>query len=391
MKGPFTRKNGSRYFEIAVSRGRGNSPYLTRWDVPEGLAAKTVMSRLNIFVVEFEKDCHDGKILNRAQKKELEKQAEKQTDESKTFRGYCDKVFMPDIAVRCSENTRYNYELQLNTRLFPAFGEKALSDITSGDINSYLRGLQGDDCAHSTLIKQYTILRSVFGMAFDDDLIPTNPMFKVKRPKKRKKEAVEAEPKAFSAEEISKILKCLKEEPFQWQVLVRLLIDSGARIGEITGLLWKNVDFDKETIRIDGSLTYSSAKGVMRTTTKNGKSREFKVASDIIQMMKILKQQQDYSVASPYVFTQSKSDKPIHPQSPLRYLKKFGEKYGIEDMHPHKFRHSYASLAISNGADVLSVSAKLGHSDVAVTLRNYSHANQEGIEKAAEIFRNAIK
>ena len=60
-------------------------------------------------------------------------------------------------------------------------------------------------------------------------------------------------------------------------------------------------------------------------------------------------------------------------------------------MHPHKLRHSFASIAITNGADVASVSGKLGHSDKAVTLRMYTHANDESIKRASQIFREALK
>ena len=81
----------------------------------------------------------------------------------------------------------------------------------------------------------------------------------------------------------------------------------------------------------------------------------------------------------------------MHPQSPTRYLKKFSKRHGIPDMHPHKLRHSFASVAITNGADVASVSEKLGHSDKAVTLRMYTHADQESIKRAGNIFRDAIK
>ena len=122
IKGPLTRKNGTRFFEISVSRGHGNSPFVTRWDIPDGLAAKTIRSRVNAYAFQFEQDCHEGKILTRQQKKDIEKQTKYQTEESKTFKGFCTNVFMPDIAARCSENTRYNYERQLNMRLYPVFG-----------------------------------------------------------------------------------------------------------------------------------------------------------------------------------------------------------------------------------------------------------------------------
>ena len=81
----------------------------------------------------------------------------------------------------------------------------------------------------------------------------------------------------------------------------------------------------------------------------------------------------------------------MHPQSPTRYFKKFGEKYGIEDFHPHKLRHTSASIGITNGADVVSVSERLGHSDTAVTLRMYAHANEESIRRAGQTVRDALK
>ena len=54
-------------------------------------------------------------------------------------------------------------------------------------------------------------------------------------------------------------------------------------------------------------------------------------------------------------------------------------------------RHSFASVAITNGADIASVSEKLGHSDKAVTLRMYTHADEASISRASDIFREAIK
>lgn len=77
--------------------------------------------------------------------------------------------------------------------------------------------------------------------------------------------------------------------------------------------------------------------------------------------------------------------------TPTRFFKRFGERYGIKDFHPHKLRHSFASVAITNGADIASVSEKLGHSDKAVTLNMYTHADAESQKRASEIFRQAIK
>ena len=67
------------------------------------------------------------------------------------------------------------------------------------------------------------------------------------------------------------------------------------------------------------------------------------------------------------------------------------KKYDVPGLHPHKLRHTFASIAITNGADVASVSEKLGHNDKAVTLRMYTHADQESMKRASQIFRDALK
>lgn len=55
----------------------------------------------------------------------------------------------------------------------------------------------------------------------------------------------------------------------------------------------------------------------------------------------------------------------------------------VQELHPHKLRHSFASIAITNGADIASVSEILGHSDKAVTLRMYTHADQASMTRAS--------
>ena len=126
-------------------------------------------------------------------------------------------------------------------------------------------------------------------------------------------------------------------------------------------------------------------------TPKNGRNRTIDVDPQIIALLRELRLEQSKKAISQYVFTQEGRAEPIHPQSPARYLQNFARKYGVQGLHPHKLRHSFASIAITNGADIASVSEKLGHTDKAVTLRMYTHADQESIKRASQIFRDAIK
>ena len=174
-------------------------------------------------------------------------------------------------------------------------------------------------------------------------------------------------------------------------MFVRLLADTGIRRGEACGLCWDCVNFADNTVTIKRNLQYTPAKGVYMETPKNGKSRLVDVDPDIMSMLRDLRNSQSAKAISRYVFTQEDSFEPMHPQSPTRYFKKFGQRYGIKDFHPHKLRYTSASIAITHGADVVSVSERLGHSDTSVTLRMYAHANEESIRRAGQIARDALK
>lgn len=297
---------------------------------------------------------------------------------------------MPAKVVTISENTRSNFQGYLDRSIYPALGDLKMPDITPANISALLLSIQADGKAHATVIKCYTILHSLFKMAYMADAIPRNPMDKVERPKPRKDET-QTTVEACTIDELRHILQCLDQEPLKWQALIRLLMDTGIRCGECCGLKWKDVDFQANTITVTGNLCYTPQKGIYLDTPKNSKPRVVDVDPVVITLLKSLRNEQADRAISAYVFTQDDSPEPMHPQSPTRYLKKFSERYGIPGLHPHKLRHSFASVAITNGADIASVSEKLGHSDKAVTLRMYTHADQDSMKRASQIFRDAIE
>jgi site-specific recombinase XerD len=61
--------------------------------------------------------------------------------------------------------------------------------------------------------------------------------------------------------------------------------------------------------------------------------------------------------ASGYCFTKEDGSM-MHPQQPTNYVSRFGEKYSLQGIHPHALRHSMASIQVTNGANVVSVSKK---------------------------------
>ncbi|MET0017085.1 hypothetical protein [Oscillibacter sp.] len=146
-------------------------------------------------------------------------------------RQYGQTVFMPAKAVTISENTRSNFYGCLNRSIYPILGDLKMPDITLANIFALLLSIQSEGKAPATVIKCYTILHSLFKMAYMADAIPKNPMDKVERPKPRKDET-QTTVEACSIEELRHILQCLEQEPLKWQVLARPLMDTGIRRGE---------------------------------------------------------------------------------------------------------------------------------------------------------------
>lgn len=386
-----TTKDGRVYYEIRASRGRGKPKASKRWYPKKGWSKRHTASELEKVKAAFDREVKAGEVITRAEKKEKDLQQKREAEKVQTLRQYGERVFMPTKTVIVSENTRASYQGNLDHWIYPVLGDLKLPDITAADISALLLSMQAQGKAQATCVKTYNVLRGLFKMAYMADLIEKNPMDKVQRPKQRKDEVKREEPEAYTAEEARYILRCLEQEPLKWRAYMRLLIDTGMRNGECCGLQWQNINFRENTVTIAGNLCYTPQKGIYLDTPKNGKSRTVDVAPEVMTLLQQLRTHQAGHTISSYVFTQDNSSKPIHPQSPGRYTEKFAKKYGVEHLHPHKLRHTYASLAITNGADVASVSENMGHSDKAVTLRMYTHADRESKKRASQLVREAIE
>lgn len=404
-------KDGSVSYQIQVSRGRGKSPYSMRWQVPETWSEKVVQRELNKVCADFERRCKNGEVMTRAEQKE---EQERKADEERkilTVEQYAEKVFMPRLIVTCSEHTRDSFQRNIDKYVIPAIGKTKIPEVKSEQISALLLKMQtpkdknGYGLKVSSVIKVYTILNLLFKQAYMERMVMPNPMDFVTRPKATKAEGKKHDVDSYDESELKHIFSCLNNESLQWRTMIYLMAFTGARKGEIVGLKWENVNLKDNTITIKETLNYTTQKGIYTDTTKNGKERIIDVDESVITLLKSLKDEQIRAIRDKmkkqgkkgiaklpeYVFVQNDLSSPMFPDSPTKFCKQMEKKYGINDFHPHKLRHSFASIAITNGADIVSVSEILGHSDVAVTLRVYSHSNEEARKRASSIFSSAIE
>lgn len=386
-----TDPDGLAVYKVQVSAGRNRKTTKT-WRPNPNWSARTTERELNKFVATLEKEFAAGLIPTQKEKRLQKQAADLESARLRTLQAYSENVFMPAKEVSISENTRSSYQQFLNLHILPVLGTFNMVDITTPMLSNLLLEFQKKGYAHSTVIKLYNILNGIFEMAFMDDTLAVNPMLKVQRPKPRKDELpLDSSEMAYTAQELQYILRCIKEEPLKWRTLIELLADTGMRKGEALALKWENVDFNTGLLDVKGNLQYTPSAGVYMTTPKNGKNRTVDIGPSVLSLLRELRVSQAETAISSYVFTQDGSYEPMHPDSPTGYFKKLEKRYGIKDFHPHKLRHTSASVAITHGADVTSVGERLGHSDASVTLRMYSHANEESIRRAGQTVRDALK
>ena len=403
-------KDGSVVYEIRVSRGydatgKRRTPFQMTWKAPDGWSQKSIERELQRVQAQFENDCRAGKILTVSERKEkaIKDAEEKAAEEDRllTFDKYKD-IFIKNHATVYSVNTLTNYRFVLN-EASKIFGKIKMVDIRTVDLKNYLSDVQqneknqfsGQLLSHGTIIKKYTVLHSFFESAVEDEIIEYSPMRNVKRPKPRKDEEKNKSPKSYDVDQIRLIMNALQNEKTEWRAIIQLMIDTGCRRGEIMGLKWECIDFDNSEITIKYNAQYSKDRGVYLTTPKNGKSRTIRINPPVVKVLKEWKREQAALLFRPgvgmsdYVFTYE-DGRIMNPQAPTGFLKRLGQKCGIPSLHPHALRHTMASLSIANGADVVSVSKKLGHSEVSTTLNIYAHENEEAKNRTAKILCDAI-
>lgn len=382
--------HGNPIYKVQASNGRGRR-IKRSWRPEPGWSARTIERELHKFAAELENELSSGKVMTKREKAEQARLAVLEASKLKTLSQYAKGVFMPTKSASFSENSRSSYQRTLDLHILPILGNVLMTDITPAMISKLLLDFQGNH-AHASCIKLYNILNGLFQMAFLDDTISINPMLKVKRPSPRKGEHAQPEAeKAYTIGELRRILECVSMEPLKWQAYINLVADTGLRRGEAYALEWSDINWTTSTVTVKRNAQYTPQAGVYLTSPKNGKARSVDIGPEVLAILQQLRAEQAKKAISRYVFTQEGSPEIMNPQTPTRYFKKFGDRYDIADFHPHKLRHTAASLAITNGADVVSVSERLGHSDAAVTLRMYAHANEESMRRAGQIVRDALK
>ena len=268
------------------------------------------------------------------------------------------------------------------------------------EIHSETTGLSS-----KTILHYHRLISSILAQATRDRLVPFNIADHnyMKAPKLEQSEA------AFLDEEQARhVLELLNDEPLKWKTAMYLLMFSGVRRGELLGLEWQDIDFDKRIIHIKRTSQYVQHMGIITKSPKNATSyrtvklpefvfdllREYqaywnKLRNDMLDRWEhfitiTLADGSTQTVRNDRLFIKDDTT-PMNPDSLTDWTSNFVKRNKLPHFTPHSLRHTHATLLIAEGVSIPTVSRRLGHSSITTTSKIYVHAIQSADEVASDV------
>lgn len=229
---------------------------------------------------------------------------------------------------------------------------KKLSQYTTDDIRYYLALRETHDRVSAvTADNERRILSVFFEWLSNEEYITKNICSQIKQVKKPKRKK-----KAFTEVEIAKIRDACQKlnndiEKKRAIALIEFLLSTGCRANEVCTLKKDDIDFESRTAIVFG---------------KGAKERT--VYLNQVTKLRLQEYFEDRRDDSEYAFVGTKKPfKNITVSALGRIIKEIGEKAGVKDCHPHKFRRTTATMAIKKGMSLIDVQRMLGHENLDTT------------------------
>ena len=293
-----------------------------------------------------------------------------------TFKQYSERWLMMKKTTLKPQTYR-NYESNMQCL---DFGNKVMKDITVSDVNTLLLTLL-QTLSPATVRGRHALLKSVFEGARKEKLIIENPVEDSMRIKAQVDHTV-TEMHVLTKEESTNVLLKAKEmkAPIWFYPLIRTALETGMRKGELRALQYKALG--KDTIYIKASVEDSAGKGASLTTPKTRASvRRIHVSTSLIEILQTLPHKDENS----FVF-HTKNETLIANSDIQYYFNALKKVSNIDKpLHFHDLRHTHATLLIMAGVNIKTVSTRLGHASVAITLNRYTHALPQQDKEASEM------
>lgn len=347
----------------------GKARYMVRIESTDPVTGKRRRVTVGTFATKREAEREQAKAIT-----ERERGTLLQPDTT-TVGELLDRYLETEVPKTVKPENRAEYEVIIRKHLKPALGNVLVRKLTVEHVERLFADLQAAGYSSTTIKKAHLRLGAALRLAKRWNLVHDNVCDVAKPPKLEYKK-----PKVWSPDDVAAFLDAAEDDHLYAYWL--LLVETGARTSELLGLTWKDVNFDRGTLRL-GQQVVRLLKGtpILKQDAKTEAGRRtIRLTAGTVDVLRTYRRswlERKLASGDPdwnpddLIFCTS-TGKPYNAYNLRRNFDRIVKEAGIPPITPHGVRKSHITMAIANGANVKAVAARVGHADVTTTLGVYT-------------------
>ena len=270
---------------------------------------------------------------------------------------------------RVRESTFVKYRTVIDRHIKPGLGNVYIRSLTALIIDSYSRSLTAEGLSAKSVRDNLTLLHAI--LKYGSKRFPSLNNIEISYPREERREM-----RVLSREEQERFTDYLLTDTDLAKFGTLLALLTGMRIGEICALRWGDIFLDDGIVRVAGTMQRLKNGNATKIVVSDPKSfssyRLIPLGNSALSLCK------RFAVADPgaYILTGS-SGRYMEPRTLQYRLRNYTTACGLDGVHFHSLRHSFATRCIEVGFEIKSLSEVLGHASPQITLERYVHSSME--------------
>ena len=293
------------------------------------------------------------------------------------------------IVPTVSPTTLVGYKGMIRRYIDPLIGHLQVQEMNALAVQIWVNKLKvspisGEPLTAGTIKHTYHVLRGAMDKAVQAGLIHRSPCAGIQLPKGEKKKPV-----IYDETQIQQLLDFARGT--EMELIIDLELCMGMRRGELLGLQWQDIDWEKKQIHIIRSRVAVDGKSVVKQPKTESSTRIVDVPEILMKKLrahkvKCMEQkirvgrrllEEDFIIVHP-------DGKPIYPEYVSQMFTKLQKRANLPKCRFHDLRHLCASIMVKQGVEVKVAQERLGHKDITTTMNIYAHVLPGSAREAAE-------
>lgn len=308
---------------------------------------------------------------------------------------YLVEMWLPTRRVNLRDSTVLGYKKVIERRIVPMIGDVQLTALDAVTLEAFYARLLASGSASGGPLSPKTVanVAGVLSIALADavrlKLLPHSAANDARLPRRSRPEM-----RARTEVHAARFLDSVADD--RMYPLWRLVLATGMRRGEVCGLRWQDLDLAVGTVTVASTRVVAERVVVGEPKTVAG-ARVVSLDADTVRVLQGWRRGQvEERLAAGEAWEDhglvfvDEFGRPPHPESVTRWWRQAVARADVPPIRLHDARHSAATMMLRAGVPVKVVSQRLGHADVAVTMRVYQHVTRQDDQAAADALARAL-